>query len=876
MFVIQKHKASHLHYDFRLELNGVLLSWAVPKGPSLDPADKRLAMHVEDHPIEYGDFEGVIPPKQYGSGTVLLWDRGHWEPQGDAVTAYRQGKLKFVLHGEKLHGGWMLVKSHGGKYGGDKSWLLIKERDEYARTGADAHIVDTEPDSVSSGRTLDQITADADRVWHSNRSVAENVRQAPAPKRATRKTTDIAPAKVKGARKAVLPDSLDAQLAMLVDEAPDGDGWVHEIKFDGYRMLCRVDGGKCRIVSRNGKDWTDVFPTIAAAVARLPVKSAWIDGEIIVNDAEGRSSFQALQNVLSADSNAKPFYYAFDLPYVDGYDLREASLVDRKVLLRGIVAGDGLIRYSDHVAGSGRAFFDEACRLGLEGIISKRADSPYQAVRGRNWQKVKCELRQEFVIGGYTDPQGARSGFGALLLGVYDGNDLRYCGKVGTGFNEAMLASLSQELRKRASDKAPFVNPPTGAEGRRAHWVKPDLVGEVAFTEWTRDGTLRHPSFQGLRQDKRAREVVREAPAHQASETTDTPDAEAAPRVAKRSPRKGAERGAPKANDTAKAATMSKSEAAKTPARRKSSSAGSAQDDVIAGVAISNGGKLLYPEANVTKRELAEYYDVIGDWIVPHLADRPLTLVRCPNGWNKPCFFQKHANESISEFIDRIDIKEGSGEKPYMMANSTSAVVALVQMGVLEIHPWGSRAPRLGFPDRLIFDFDPDESLGWDRVVEAVNVLRKLLETLQLRPFIKTTGGKGLHVVIPVEPKRGWDDAKAFCKAVAELLVRTFPDRFTSKITKSTREGRIFVDYLRNAENATAIAPYSVRAKANAPVAMPIAWEQLDNDLRFDHFNVRNVPTLLRRRRRDPWAELGSVKQTLTDAMLEQVGVSVR
>ena len=889
MFVIQKHKASHLHYDFRLELHGVLLSWAVPKGPSLDPADKRLAMHVEDHPIEYGDFEGVIPPKQYGSGTVLLWDRGHWRPEGDAEAAYRQGKLKFVLHGEKLHGGWMLVKSHGGKYGGDKSWLLIKERDEFARRGADAHIVDTEPDSVSSGRTLDQIAADADRVWHSNRSVADNVRQAPVPKRTTQRA--LAPSKVKGARKSSLPETLDAQLAMLVDEAPSGDGWIHEIKFDGYRMLCRVDGGQCRIVSRNGKEWTDVFPAIAAAAARLPVKSAWIDGEIIVNDAEGRSSFQALQNVLSEDSKAKPLYYAFDLPYVDGYDLREATLLDRKMLLREIVGSDSLIRFSDHVAGNGPAFFDEACRMGLEGIISKRADSRYQAVRGRDWQKVKCQLRQEFVIGGYTDPQGARSGFGALLLGVHEGKDLRYCGKVGTGFNEAMLAALSAELRKRGIDQSPFVNPPTGAEGRRAHWVKPDLVGEVTFTEWTRDGTLRHPSFQGLRQDKRARDVVREAPAHQSangdpSAGADTSDsmADATPTELRKTKKRAASRqvkqkqvarskAETKRAETREPATSADAQAAKKRAPVRLSSKG--MPDLIAEVAISNGAKLLYPEAGVTKRELAEYYDAIGDWIVPHLADRPLTLVRCPNGWNKPCFFQKHANESVSEFIARIDIKEGSGEKPYMMANSTSAVVALVQMGVLEIHPWGSRAPKLGFPDRLIFDFDPDESLGWDKVVEAVNVLRKLLETLRLRSFIKTTGGKGLHVVIPVEPTRDWDDAKAFCKAIAELLVRTFPDRFTSKITKSTREGRIFVDYLRNAENATAIAPYSVRAKANAPVAMPIAWEQLKDDLRFDHFNVRNVPSLLRRRRRDPWAELADVRQTLTDAMLEQVGVAV-
>ncbi len=861
VFVIQKHKASHLHYDFRLELNGVLLSWAVPKGPSLDPADKRLAMHVEDHPLEYGDFEGVIPPKQYGSGTVLLWDRGHWQPQGDPETAYKQGKLKFVLHGEKLHGGWMLVKSHGGKYGGDKSWLLIKERDEYARTGADAHIVDTEPDSVASKRGLEAIAADPERVWHSNKSVAENVAGGRVEKKrppAARGNGAPAPAKVKGARKAALPESLDAQLAMLVDAPPEGPGWLHEIKFDGYRMLCRVSNGKCRVVSRNGKEWTANFPGIAGAIAQLPVTKAWIDGEIIVNDANGRSSFQALQNVLSDASGAKPLYYAFDLPYLDGYDLREASLVDRKALLREVIGTEPLVRYSDHVEGNGRVFFNEACRLGLEGIVSKRADSAYQAVRGRNWQKVKCALRQEFVIGGYTSPQGARSGFGALLLGVYDGKDLRYCGKVGTGFNEALLASLAKALQQRGVEKSPFVDPPTGAEGRRAHWVKPDLVCEVSFTEWTRDGTLRHPSFQGLREDKRARDVVREEPAHAA------PDAASAdgPRPTPASVR-----------TKKRATTSSRGPAPKRAANARRASAASAPD-TIADVAISNGDKVLYAEASVTKRELAQYYETIGDWIVPHLENRPLTLVRCPNGWNKPCFFQKHASESVSDFIERVDIREGGGEQPYMMANSVSAVVALVQMGVLEIHPWGSRAPRLGYPDRLIFDFDPDESLGWDKVVEAVDILRKLLETLGLRPFIKTTGGKGLHVVIPIQPTRAWDRAKAFCKAIAELLVRTFPDRFTSKITKSTREGRIFVDYLRNAENATAIAAYSVRAKANAPVAMPIAWEQLKDDLRFDHFNVRNVPGLLRHRRQDPWSDLDVVEQELTDAMLRQVGVS--
>jgi bifunctional non-homologous end joining protein LigD len=535
-------------------------------------------------------------------------------------------------------------------------------------------------------------------------------------------------------------------------------------------------------------------------------------------------------------------YYAFDLPYVDGYDLRDVPLAQRKALLRQIVADGPVVRYSDHVEGNGPGFFDEACRLGLEGIISKRADSRYQATRGRDWQKVKCGLRQEFVIGGYTDPQGARSGFGALLLGVYEGKDLRYCGKVGTGFGDKLLQSLIKELRKRAVDKSPFVNPPTGAEGRRAHWVKPELVGEISFTEWTRDGTLRHPSFEGLRQDKPARDIVREKPAQA--------DTAATPKSAGKTPK-----------------------ATSRPASTGRGDAASETGDIVAGVAISNGDKVLYPEDGITKRTLARYYEAIGDLMLPHVAGRPLTLVRCPNGWDKHCFYQKHAKESVSEFIDRIDIREDGSEQPYMVANSVSALVALLQMGVLEVHPWGSRAPKLSHPDRLVFDFDPDEALGWDRVVDAVKVLRKLLETLGLEGFLKTTGGKGLHVVVPIAPTRDWVRAKAFCKAVAELLVRTFPDRFTSNLKKSTRTGRIFVDYLRNAENATAIAPYSLRAKAHAPVAMPIGWDEMKQDLRFAHFNVNNVPALVRKRRRDPWAALPGVRQELTDAMLRQMGV---
>ena len=854
LFVIQKHAASHLHYDFRLELDGVLLSWAVPKGPSLDPHDKRLAMHVEDHPIEYGGFEGVIPPKQYGSGTVMLWDRGTWEAVGDAETSYREGKLKFELHGEKLRGGWMLVKSHGGKYGGDKSWLLIKENDEYARSGVDARVVDTEPDSVASGRSLEAIASDPDRVWHSNKSVEENVREG-AVKRAK---PALAPGKVEGARKAPPPETLSAELATLVDRPPSGEGWLHEIKFDGYRMLARVVKGECRIVSRNGKDWTASFPTIADALRRLPVTSAWIDGEIVVLDAEGHTSFQALQNVLSEGASGKVVYCVFDLPYLNGYDLRGAKLSARKALLAKLAAQGTLIRYSDHVQGNGAAFFAQACKHGLEGIVSKRADSRYEGARGRDWQKVKCSLRQEFVVGGYTDPQGARKGFGALLLGVHEDDALRYCGKVGTGFDEATLARVFERLAKLRADKAPFANPPTGAEGRRAHWVKPQLVAEVSFTEWTRDGTLRHPSFEGLREDKPARDIVREAPVGQGPSA----DAEATP-----SQRRAHTRADPPSPAPARTPST---------APRSRNPTGAANE--VEGVAISNGDKVLYPEAGVTKMELARYYARIGELLVPHLRDRPLTLVRCPNGWDKPCFYQKHAADSISEYIERIDIRDGGGVKPYMIANSVSAVVALSQMGVLELHPWGSRAPKLEFPDRLIFDFDPDEALGYDKLVDAVKVLRKLLDALELEAFVKTTGGKGLHVVIPLEATRTWDEAKEFCRGVAEMLARTFPDRFTARLNKSRRSGLIFIDYLRNVEGATAVAAYSARAKANAPVSMPIDWSDLTarKDLRFDRFNVRNVPALVDKRKRDPWDRLPRVRQTLTDAMFAQVGAPTK
>ncbi len=836
-FVVQKHAATRLHYDFRLELNGVLLSWAVPKGPSLDPNDKRLAMHVEDHPLEYGEFEGVIPSKQYGAGTVMVWDRGTWMPKTDPGEAYAKGHLKFELHGEKLKGIWNLVKSRSGKYGGD-SWLLFKEADDFARLGAQALITEDRPDSVVTGRNINEIAAQKDRVWNSNQSVAANVKGGAIRKRNSGPSSSLA--KLKGARKAPLPERIDAQLATLAKSPPAGPNWIHEIKYDGYRMLCRIVGGEVHMFSRNGKDWTGNFPSIVRALARLPVESAWLDGEAVVVDDAGRTSFQALQNALAGAATTTPSYFAFDLLYLDGVDLRGVELIERKRLLEQLLSSmPATVKYSEHFAAPGPAFLHNVAALGLEGMVSKRADLPYQAGRGPAWQKIKSARRQELVIGGFTDPEGSREGFGALLLGVYEPDGrLSYSGKVGTGFTAESLGQVRRALAPLEQKESPFHDPPRGAEARRAHWVKPVLVAEILFTEWTDDGTLRHPSFQGLRSDKPAAEVVRE----RAANTGDGDKREVA---------------------------MSR-----TPARLP---VNAKAKDAIAGVILSNPDKILYPEARFTKRDLALYYAAVGEWMLPHLRDRPLTLVRCPNGWDKKCFYQKNADDSIPEAISRVRIDDADGgHSLYTMANSVTAIVALLQMGVLEIHPWGSRAGKLAYPDRIIFDLDPDEDLPWSDVKQAVLVVKTLIENIGLAAFLKTTGGKGLHVVVPIESTVRWDHVKGFTKAVAELLERTFPDRFTAKLLKVSRHGRIFIDYLRNAEGATAVAAYSLRAKANAPVSTPIDWDELKKDVRFAYFNAHNVPPRLSKLKADPWRKLADHASSLTPAVMAKVGYKAR
>ncbi|MEO5702074.1 MAG: non-homologous end-joining DNA ligase, partial [Casimicrobiaceae bacterium] len=771
-------------------------------------------------------------------------------------------------------------------------------------------------------------------------SVADNVRAGAAKKR----KPSLGLAKVAGARKAAMPRALAPQLATLAKDPPLGAGWVHEIKYDGYRMVCRIAGGDAQMYSRNGKDWTARFSTIARALGRLPVREAWIDGEAVVMQDDGRTSFQELQNALSTGDTTRMVFWAFDVVHVDGYDLADATLLARKRVLKALLEGQpSVLRYSEHLEGAADAVLAQACRLELEGIVSKRVDAPYQHRRGLAWLKVKCTLRQEMVIGGYTDPGGSRNGFGALLMGVHDAaGNLRYCGKVGTGFNEATLQALAPRLASKEQGSAPFVNPPRGYEAKGAHWVKPELVAEVAFTEWTRDGTARHPSFQGLREDKRPGDVVREMPADVADAETDVaapssqPSRKGMGRVAKRpavgttgaagakgaanhvavavsddappgpvagprtrpnakprsqqeaatdaprTPRSGKARAAAPRRSAVKiqaAAAATSARERSTPVRPDAAPGGKAipskRADTVAGIVISSPTKVLYPEAGHTKRDLAEYYEAVGAWMLPHIVDRPLTLVRCPGGWTKQCFFQKHVKPGMPDAVEGVTVDESDGDTAtYMMANSTTALVALAQMGTIECHVWGSSRPRLDRPDRLVFDFDPDEDLGWKPIVEAVQLLRTLLDNLGLRGFVKTTGGKGLHVVVPIEPAHNWTVVKAFTKAVAELLVEAAPDRFTAKLSKSSRGGKIFVDYLRNGEGATAVAAYSARAKANAPVSLPIAWDELGDDVRFDHFNIRTVPLRLARLKRDPWAGFArAAKQSIGAELLARLGV---
>jgi len=773
IFVVQRHAARHLHFDFRLELDGVLKSWAVPKGPSAEPGAKRLAVQVEDHPVEYASFEGRIPEGSYGAGTVEVWDRGTWVPDGDPHDGLREGKLTFTLRGKRLRGKWSLLRMRTGKP--DKpSWLLVKRDDEAADTASKA----------KTSRRPNPITA-------------------LSPKR-------------------LFSRPIDPQLATLVSEAPATEAWIHEPKLDGVRMFGYLERGAARLITRNGTNWTARFPKIVEALTRLPARQALFDGEIVALDDDGRSSFQALQRARAPGQKPpRVVYYVFDLLHLDGRDLTPLPLEERKKRLAAIAPRRGSIRYVEHEAGAGPEIHRAACARGLEGIVSKLRNAPYRPGRTREWVKTKCHRQQEFVIVGYEPGKGARERLGALHLAVHGANgDLRFVGKVGTGFDQATIQDLLRRFSPLQRAKPPIVDPPRGAAARTIVWLAPQLVAEVRFQEWTHEGRLRQPSYLGLREDKPPEEVRREIATPAPSQATK------AAKAAKRNARVKEEKGAPEE------------------------------------VTLTHPDKLLYPEAKITKRDLAEYYRALAPAILREIEGRPLSLVRCPSGWQRGCFYQKHVGAAIGGNLPSVAIRERSGNTmKYPVVSSAVGLITLAQMGVLEIHPWGARADDVDAPDRLTFDLDPGTRVSAADLANAARAVRAALRAQGLESWLKTTGGKGLHVVCPLLPVHSWEEVHAFAKAIAELCAGERPRALTTSARKEHRPGKIFIDYLRNTRGATAVAAYSPRARRGAPVAMPITWQALG---RWSGAPVATVAELSRRRvRSDAWKDMPHARQRL-------------
>ena len=795
-FVVQKHDATRLHYDLRLELDGVLKSWAVTRGPSLVPGEKRLAVHTEDHPMQYLDFEGVIPKGQYGGGTMIVWDQGSWTPEHDAQKGLAKGHLDFALEGERLKGRWHLVRMRPRPREKKEQWLLLKSDDSFARAPGEPEITDEETTSLLSGRTNDELAAGGEvREDHAARQAVVRERATAAPN-----------AKIAGAKKGILPAFVEPSLATLAERAPNGADWLHEIKFDGYRIQARIEGDKVRLLTRKGLDWTDKFGSVAEALKALKLGSALIDGELVVEDEAGISDFPGLQIALKAGRSDRMCFYAFDLLYLEGSNLTGARLDARKALLQGAIAAapeGGRVRYSEHIDEDGQAMALHACRMGLEGIISKRRDQPYRSGRGPGWLKTKCTSRQEFVIVGYVHSTLTSKAIGSLVLGVNEGGKLVHVGRVGTGFTAALARDLWREIDPLRLPKPPFAAKLSADAIRGARWVEPKLVTEVEFRGWTSDNLLRQASFKGLREDKDPREVVREAPA------TPTP---------------------------APAAKLRASE-----------------------VKLTHPDRVFWEDVGLTKQGLAEFYQEIADWVLPHVADRPLSLVRCPSGAGKDCFFQKHAWAGMGKVVEQRSV----GDDTVLFIKNLDGLTALVQAGVLEIHPWGSRMKTVEQPDRITFDLDPDEGVGWEALIDAAREVRDRLQGLGLESLVKNTGGKGLHVVVPLTPKVDWEAVKGFAQGVAEAMTRDSPDRYTATLAKRARTGRIFIDYLRNGRGATAVAAYSTRARAGAPVSTPLGWDELSPAIKPNHFTVANLPTRLAHLGADPWAEIDRIKQVL-------------
>jgi bifunctional non-homologous end joining protein LigD len=759
-FVIHKHAARRLHYDLRLEHDGVLWSWAVTKGPSLDPSEKRLAVHVEDHPLDYGDFEGTIPKGEYGGGTVMLWDDGHWLPEGDAAFGMHKGHLTFALKGEKLNGVWHLVRMKPRRGERGDNWLLMKVDDEAARTDVD--ILEERPDSAKTGRSLDEIAA-GDEVWG-------RPTKKPAKERSvnTTATRSAKPAATKLA--AELPDFVAPCLALLQSKPPEGDQWRHEVKFDGYRLQTRIAGDDIRLLTRTGLDWTDRFgEALVDDLKRLPCDTALLDGEVVALGPDGLTSFSALQAALSDGKTDQLVYFVFDILHLDGRDLRPDPFDARRRRLEGLLdAAEDLsaVRLSAQFDVDGDAMLEQSCRLGLEGMISKRGDAPYHSGRGGDWIKSKCSLGQEFVIVGYMPSKGAGRSLGSLELAVRDGDALTSVGRCGSGFSQREADRLKRQLDGLKTAK-PAVSGPA-ARDKSVVWVKPELVAEIAFRGWTGSRHIRQASFKGVRADKPADEVVAERPA----------------------------------------------DAAPPPVAPK------------AGVKLSNPGKVLWPDDGVTKAGLLAHYERVWPAMAPFVVGRPLSLVRAPDGIDGQRFFQKHAMPGMAGSIRRTKDPESGDE--LLTIDDFDGLAGLVQLGVLEIHLWGCTLAALEQPDLIVFDLDPDPGVGLDAVRAATRELKGRLDDMGMPGFLKTSGGKGYHVVVPLRPAAGWDVVKAFARDFAKAMVTAGPDRFTATLSKKARKGKIFIDYLRNGRGATAVAPFSTRARPGAPVSVPIAWDDLD------------------------------------------------
>jgi len=791
-FVIQKHWAGRLHYDFRLELDGVLLSWAVPKGPSYDPQEKRMAIHVEDHPIDYANFEGTIPPKQYGAGTVLVWDRGMWEPVGDPRAGMRDGKLVFKLHGEKLAGAWELVRISKPEDKQDQ-WLLFKKRDEWAQSLAEYDVIKALPDSVIE-KPLGLI-------------------EEREPKSGSRPSLEASPEiDLTLAVTAGLPTKLEPQLATLAASLPKGDDWIVETKFDGYRLLTRLDNGRVTLFTRGGHDWTCKLKGLAAELKSLSVSSAWLDGEIVVLK-DGLPDFSALQNAIDSARNESIIYFLFDVVYLDGKDLRKVPLNSRRALLEQLIGEPTeRIRISQHFEAPPARVFHAASQLGLEGLIFKRRDAPYVSTRTQTWLKAKCGLRQEFVICGFTDRSASPQEVGSLLLGYHVEGKLRYAGNVGTGWDAKTGHDLWTRLTALEVPSAPFdartVKP--GRWSKRTagseHWVQPTLVAEVAFAEWTPDGHVRQASFKGLRSDKPASDIHREA-----------------------------------------IRTLASKPAAHS-------------------VKVTNPDRVIDPSTGLTKLDLVRYYESVADWMLPHLAGRPLSLVRAPDGIAGELFYQKHPETKMPELTEH-DPSIWPGHPALLSVDTLDALVSAAQMNVVEFHTWNSTVKRLDKPDRVIFDLDPGVDLKWQHMQEAALLVHTLLTELGLKAWLKTSGGKGLHIVVPLTPRLDYDTVKGFSRAFVQHIAKTIPQRFSATAGPAHRKGKVFVDYLRNGLGQTTVAAFSARARPGMAVSMPVSWEQLMSLKSGAQWTVVTAREYLSFQTGDPWHEYWSTRQTLTTAL---------